>query len=285
MELLSIALISAAVGGVAGKFVDKAWNLGEKWISTYFKDHLPTAKAKAQQNSLDFLNELAKRVKNLEEQGEQHKDIIEDSLNQPDFSILLQKAMISSAQTDNKQKHELLARLVSDRLSEGSETLFTLTSQLACEAISRLNIKQMKILGILASIYFIRPSPFPSSEVVLHDAVMSSWWSQWLEDKLRTYQDVTPLTMDYLHLESLSCLKYDAIIGRRLENTLSFPEDSGLKFDYKMFSETDVGKNITELWKSSLQHAFPTTTGILIGIYVSDLLHKTTTSLDGWGES
>jgi len=30
-------IIGAAIGGAAGKFVEKAWNLGEKWISSYFK--------------------------------------------------------------------------------------------------------------------------------------------------------------------------------------------------------------------------------------------------------
>lgn len=277
--------IGAAIGGAAGKFAEKALSLSAKWLAERFKGHLRKAQEKAQQNTLDFIEQLAQRVKTLEEQGEQYKKIINESLSQPDFSILLQKAVISSAQTDDKQKHELLARLVADRLTKESESLFSLTSHLACDVISRLTIKQMKILGILAVVFFIRPSPFPSTQVVKHDKVMSMWWSQWLEDMLKIYQDVAPSTMDFLHLESLSCMKYDEIVGRGLENILSFPKDSGLKFDYKMFSETDVGKNITKTWESSLQHAFPTTTGILIGIYVSDLLHKTTTSLDGWGES
>ena len=118
MEPLSIAIISGAVGGVAGKFVGKVWDSGQKWLSRYFQDHAPKAREEAEQNSLDFLNKLAERVKTLEEQGNQYKKTIEDSLNHPDFSVLLQKAMISSAQTEDKQKHEFLARLVSDRLSQ-----------------------------------------------------------------------------------------------------------------------------------------------------------------------
>ena len=278
-------VLGALIGGAAGKFAGKAVELGCNWLAERFKGHLEKAKEKAQENALDFLAQLAQRVKTLEEQGEQYKEIINESLNQPDFSALLQKAVMSSAQTEDKQKHEILARLVADRLTKGSESLVSLTSHLACDAISHLTIKQMKILGILAVVFFIRPSPFPSSQVVKHDKVMSIWWLQWLEDMLKVYQDVAPYTMDFLHLESLSCIKYDSIVGRGLEGILSFPKESGLKFDYKMFSEKDVGKNISKLWKLSLQHAFPTTTGILIGTYVSDLLQKTTTSLDGWGES
>ncbi len=285
MEPLSIAIISGAVGGAAGAFSKEVWGLGKNWIDTYFKNHAPKAIEKAEQNSLDFLAQLAQRVKILEEQGGKQRKSIEDSLNQPDFSALLQKAMISSAQTEDKQKHELLARLVADRLTKQSDSLFSLTSQVACEAVSGLNIKQMKILGTLATIFFVRPSPFPSSDVVHHNGVMSLWWSQWLEGRLKVYQDVTPITMDFLHLESLSCVKYDTIASRQLERILKFPEESGLKFDYKVFSKTDTGRAMIKIWKSGLEHALPTTTGILIGIYVSDMLLNTTTSFDGWGES
>lgn len=39
MDPVSITVTSAAIGGVAGKFVEKAWNFGEKWITEYFKNH------------------------------------------------------------------------------------------------------------------------------------------------------------------------------------------------------------------------------------------------------
>ena len=275
--------IGAAIGGAAGKFVDKAWNLGEKWISSYLKDHEPKAIEKAKQNSLEFLSYLAQRVKNLEEQGQKQKKTIEDCLNQPDFSILLQKAMISSAQTDDKQKYELLARLVSDRLSQGSESLFTLTSQLACDAISRLSINQMKILGVLATVFYIRPTPFPPTNKSQQE--IGDSWSEWLEEKLSFCQDINPNIMDFLHLASLSCIKWEPYLERELEELINFPKDSGMIFIHIEFSQTEVGKKIFQLWKLGLGGAFPTTVGILIGIYVSDMLLNTTTSLDGWGKS
>jgi len=275
--------IGAAIGGIAGKFVEKAWNQGEKWITNYFKDHAPKAIEKAQQNSLEFLSELAKRVKNFEEQGEQQKKIIEESLNHPDFSALLQKAMMSSAQTEDKQKHELLARLVADRLSQSPESLFTLTSQLACDAISRLNINQMKVLGVLAIIFFIRPTPFSPNDIPQQE--IGDSWSKWLEGKLSICQDINTNVMDFLHLESLSCIKWEPYLERELEELINFPKDSGTIFIHLAFSQTEVGKKIFQLWKSGLGGAFPTTVGILIGIYVSDMLLNTTTSLDGWGKS
>ena len=277
--------IGAAIGGAAGKFVDKAWNLGEKWISSYFKDHAPKAIEKAQQNSLEFLSELAKRVKNLEEEGTQQKKVIENSLNQPDFSILLQKAMISSAQTDNKQEHELLARLVADRLTKESDSLFSLTSQLACDALSRMNIKQMKILGCLATVYFIRPKPFPPTNIPSQD--IGEWWVKWLTGRLIIYQDITPVKMDYLHLESLSCIKWNESLTYSLEDEINFPTDSGMIFNQLAFTRSEVGKKILQLWEGELGlgGAYPTTVGILIGIYVSDMLLGITTPLEEWGES
>ena len=76
-----------------------------------------------QQNSLGFLSELAKKVKDLEEKGEQQRKIIDESLNQPDFAALLQKAMVHSALTEDKQKQELLAQLVANRLSGETESM------------------------------------------------------------------------------------------------------------------------------------------------------------------
>ncbi len=282
VDPVSIAVI-AAIGGVAGKFVDKVWYQGEKWITNYYKDHAPKAMENAQQNSLQFLSELAKRVKNLEEQGEPQKKVIEESLSNPDFSALLQKAMMSSAQTEDKRKHDILARLVADRLLQGSESLFSLTCQLASDAISKLNINQMKILGVLATIFFIRPTPFPPTN--MSQQKIDDSWSEWLGEKLSFGQDIKLNAMDFLHLESLSCIKWEPYLERELEELINFPKDSGIKFVHASFSQTEVGKTIVKLWESGLGGAFPTTVGILIGIYVSDMLLNTTTSLDGWGES
>lgn len=281
-EVPIIAVISGAVGGVAGKFVEKAWESGAKWLSHYFKDHAPQAQQNAEKNALDFLAILATRVKKLEEQSEANKKIVEDCLNQPDFSVLLQKAIISSAQTHDKEKHEILARLVADRLSQNSESLLALCGKLACDAVSMSNARQLRILGILTMVYCLRPTPFPPAE--LSKEMFNSWFANWLTKQLRVYQDLNPIELDFLHLESLSCVKWDFIINRDLGQVLPPAKESGLSFDYKAFSATEVGKKIDELWKGLLQHAVPTTVGQVIGTYVSDILTGTTTSFKGWGE-
>ena len=280
MEPLSIVAITAAVGGIAGKFAEKAWGLGEKWLSEHLRDHAPKAQEKAQQNALDFLSELAQRVKKLEQQTERYGRTIEDSLGDPGFSVLLQKAIISSAETSDKQKHELLARLVSDRLTKQSESPFALSSKLACDALSALNVRQLKILGVLANLFFMRPKDFPQPNVPKE--ILNIMFQDWLTKRLQVYGDLTFTHFDLLHLESFSCVKWDPIVSRDLQKLFAYPKESGFSFDYEAFSATDVGKRIIQLWKTGLEHAIPTTVGQLIGIYVSDILTSTTTSLEGW---
>ena len=80
MEPLSLIAISAAVGGATGKFVEKAWDSGEKWISTFYKDHQELAQNKATENTKDFLQELAQRIKFLEESMQVSKENIDLAL-------------------------------------------------------------------------------------------------------------------------------------------------------------------------------------------------------------
>ena len=276
--------IGAAIGGAAGAFTKEVWDLGKNWIHNYFKDHKPKAIAKAEQNSLDFLAQLAQRVKTLEEQGDQQKKVIEDSLNQPDFSILLQKAILSSAQTDDKGKHEILARLVADRLTQDTESLLVLCSKQATDVVPMLTNRQMKILGFLTTIFFIRPHAFPPLSIIDNDTEFNMWYQQWLTRILIIYQDLVVDNMDYLHLESLSCIKWDPIVSRDLEKILNSKKDTKFKFDVNAFLKTPVGSKINELWNAGLKSALPTTVGQLIGVYTSDHLLGTVTSLNGFSD-
>ncbi len=279
----SSIIISAAIGGAAGKFVEKAWNQGEKWITNYFKDHEPKAIEKAQQNAFGFLSELAKRVKSLEEQGESQKKIIEESLNQPDFSALLQKAMLSSAQTEDNQKHELLAKLVANRLTVETESMFALASRQACDTVSMLTINQMRILGLLILHGRLQPSPFPP--VNMSQEEFNKWYVEYLMDSMQVYQHLTISILDMVHLEALSCISTSGIHTKNnLRHMLYVKKESGVTFDLKLFTSTELGKKMEELWEGHLNGVSPTSIGELIGIYVSDMLRNTTTPLEGWGE-
>ncbi len=281
MDPLSIAIISGTVGGVAGVFSKEVWDLGRNWIHSFYKDHKPKAIAKAEQNSLDFLVQLAQRVKTLEEQGEQQEKVIEDSLNHPEFSALIQKAIIASAQTEDNQKHQILANLVADRLTKESESLFALSSQLACDAIAKLNLRQLKILGLLSTLWFIRPTGYPLP--TLEKEQFTKFYMDFLTPILNKYKGLTFHKWDLLHLESLSCAKWDPLVSRDLKKVLT-PSERSEDLDFTIFAETEVGKEIKRMWESDLQQCTPTTLGHLIGTYVTSNLVNVDISLEGWGE-
>lgn len=287
MEPLTIATIAGAAGGVAGKLIEKSWDVGIKWLDTYFKDHHPKAQKSAQQNALDFLSELASRVRSIEQTVKNipdAKEQIEDALSDPDFSALLHDAMISSARTESTEKHKLLARVVSERLLAGHESLIALAGNLACDAIPHLSPKHLRCLGIMALVYGTRPHPFPPPPDIppetFHDR-----WTKWLSDMLPPVMPIGTMTeTDYAHLVSVSCITYDYLGSRNLRKVLSPPESvegSGFNWNVdKFLTDTGIGKELSELWKGGMEHAVPTTAGRLIGIYVHDLLTGTKTNIE-----
>ncbi len=115
MEPISIVLAGAIMGGVASKFTERAWDSGERWLACYFQDHGDKAKEKAENNSRNFLAELDKRIKTIEENNQIPQEQIEVAQDYPDFSALLKKALLNSAETESKEKHVLLAHVVAEK--------------------------------------------------------------------------------------------------------------------------------------------------------------------------
>ncbi|MBA7653519.1 hypothetical protein ES703_61369 [subsurface metagenome] len=284
MEPFTIAAIAGAAGGVTGKLIEKSWDVGVKWLDTYFKDHHPKAREAAQHNTLDFLSELASRVRGIEETVKNIPDAkkqIEDALSDPDFSALLHDAMIASARTESPEKHKLLARIVSERLLARQESLVALAGNLACDAVPHLSPKHLYCLGIMNLVYHIRPYPFPPK---IPPKIFNDWWTNWLSNMLSPMMTIGKMTpIDYAHLVSVSCITYDYLGSRNLKGVLSPPESSeGSEFEWdadKFFADTKIGKELSELWKAGMEHAVPTSAGQLIGIYVRDLLTGTTTNI------
>jgi len=281
MDPVSIAAISAAVGGSAGKLVEKAWGVGEKWLDSYFKDHQPAAQEAARENALDFLNELAGRVHQLEEAARNDQQVtahIESALADPDFSALLKESLIGSSRTQDHDKHRLLARIVSERLRSEPEQMVALCSSLACHAVQHLTPKQIEFLGIATFALLIRPNPFPPP-LPPHD--FGRWYEQWLTAHISPYLPLSPVSnVDLAHLESASCIRWESFISRDLKKSLSPPEDSGYDWAFDDFVEnTDAGKGLLELWEKQIKRTTLTTAGQLIGIYVHDDKTGTTTAI------
>ena len=192
--------------------------------------------------------------------------------------------MMYSALTEDKQKHELLAKLVANRLTRETEDMFALASSQACDAVSMLTINQMKILGLLILEDHLQPSPFPPANMSQEE--FNKWYVEYLMDNMQVYRDLAILRLDMVHLAALSCISISGISVRdHLRHMLFLKKESGMTFDINLFTSTELGKKMEELWESHLNGVSPTSIGELIGIYVSDMLHNTTTSLESWGES
>lgn len=276
MEPLSMIALGAAVGGAAGKFVEKAWDSGEKWLSSFFKDHGDNVKLEATNNSIDFLNELAERVKKIEESSIIPKSQIETAQDHPDFSALLQKALLTSAQTSIKEKHILLARLVSERLKSKPETTLSLASKMACDAISYASITQIKLLGLLVNIYSIRPIEFPPKEITTQ--TYQNYIENYLLNQVKYYLDLKFTVLDIKHLESLSCLKTLSIISRDIHKLFS---KDNFSFNIDAINNVQLKNYLKEIWKH-IEKIDLTTVGEIIGVYTSDIFTNKTTIFEGW---
>ena len=259
---VSLIVLAAGVGSVAGKFTECAWDLGKKWLAERFKGHTEKAAAQARENAGQFLIELANRLKQLEDSKTVPEETIKSAQDDPDFSILLQKAMLNSAQTSNKEKHQLLARLVADRLNGTAESRLSVMAKLACDAIPNLTTRQLHLLGLLANIYeFDFTTPLPATQ-----------FHQELVARFRPYVGLEFDFHDLSHLEAVSCVRNSSPAGRDFEATLRGRNKNG-EFDLERFRSEPTGKSILEMWNRwQLWGVTPMTTGMLVGIYVSDSL-------------
>jgi len=288
MDPLSTFAAGAAIGGVAGKLMEKVCDYGLNWLRDRFEEHSPEVQRKVQQNTQEFVNELANKIKAIEEKisETENRTKIEIAFEDPAFWLLIKEALLSSAQTESREKHKILARIISERLHSEPESLLALTSNLACKAVASLTPKQLKILALIELIHSIRPAlpkvPSPRRE---------QWYIKWLREELSFLLPMGEIaSLDLLHLESLSCVSISAvsyslefILCPEVRDRTSRPYGE-FSDAFKTFAEADpLGKEIKQLWdRQHLASVKPTTLGKLIGICVHDELTNTVTSLEGW---
>lgn len=271
-EPLSLIALGAAIGGGAGKFVERAWDSGEKWLSSYFSNHQEKARQKGQENSLSFLTDLARRLERLEAEKRLSSEKIATAQEHPDFSVVLQKALLSSAQTESKDKHQLLSRLVAERIASAPESLMALASKMACDAISYTTINQLNIMGLATNIMYISPNGKLDEQQYFH----------WLQTRIGPFLGTKATVLDYTHLEALSCLKYESFLTRDLKQTLT--NNAGqINFNFDAFKVSPLGLFLTDIWeKQGLKSVQLTSVGQIIGVMVSDQTTGTTTNMTGW---
>jgi len=268
---LSLIALGAAVGGAAGKFTEKAWDAGERWLKQFFRDHAPAANEAAQVNSARFLLELAQRIKILEDSQRVSGDTIDSAQDNPQFSVILQRAILGASQTENSEKHRLLAQLVAERLAVPPESTFALAVKLACDAVAVLNSAQLRLLALAVALHEIRPrAPMPADDYRQWlDGLLAPVLSPYLHDHAE-YKEI-----DVLHLSALGCVTYDRTSERALEWVLSIKNGlfkGGFAFDYPSFKESDLGWYLDHIWVEGFAGVSLTSIGSVIGGLVFDEL-------------
>jgi hypothetical protein len=282
VEPISTVIISAAAGGAAGKLSEKAWHAGEKWLNTYFKDHQPKAIEKAKDNSKDFLSRLAAKVARLEEQQQFDRSMIDRAMEDPSFAAVLQKALIGSAQTNSTEKHQLLAQLLTGKLSASSEKFASVVAPLACDAVVNATLNQLKILAIQTVLTIIHPhfAVGPNTE----DEFLQRC-DKWLSNRLKPLLDTKVRYLDLLHLESLSCAKHMNIGGIDLDKILEQWSWEAMTLTREKIFSFSTGKWVKHFWEDrGLNKVVLTSTGQLLGVNMLEVLGVGSVDLTGWGE-
>ena len=281
-EPISAILLAGAAGGGAGKLIEKAWDSGEKWLTTFLVNHQLESQQAARENAEAFLNDLAARLDKLEQKNPYSKEFFSDAFKQPSFSVLLQKAIINSAQTKSAQKHTLLSKLVAEKLQSKEESTLSLASQMACDAIAFANFNQLQLLGLQCALVVRHP------RFNLPDGTEREQFLATCEYHFRTiikpFVENTFNIYDILHLEALSCLKHTNSAQMDLNASLRNWGPSPCPFTKDDLFRFPLGLSVKELWEErGLQHIVLTTVGMLVGSYVIDTTTQTDMDMSGFG--
>lgn len=281
MELITNMVISNAISGAAGGFIAQLTTNGMMWLRELLTAQSPEMQAMARKNMENFVIRLAQRVERLEQEIPADKtEIFENALNHPGSALLIKKAIIDSATTDNDEKHEILAELIAQRLSANADDVIALAGAAACSVIHCLSSRQIKLLAILTTIKDIRPlHKYNIVEPAVAKQFISTWWSNNIDPLLRDDVALSATALDYEHLAAMGCIRI-SIGSTKLVDIVSLgviePEH---KFPESEFKDQVWYKSLTNQW-NGLGHSTATSVGRLIGILYRDTKLKTNTQID-----
>ncbi len=270
--------LNSIIGGLVGGCIEPLASHGISWVSDRYKGHPKDAIRNAQNNAINFFGHV-----NICLQGQQRIDDIEektrDALSDPDYTILFQEAVLGAARTNSEQKHKILARLVTDRLSAEPDSLHNLSAHMACNAIPQLSNTHLRLLGLL---YFIHSSPAPSFIMSMPYDERIDIGTKWFLNEIIPLIPTGEVTeFDFAHLAAVSTIAYVPPVGNPGYWKLPFVvrrkicytnELSAIYVDHRI-EQDKTGKALLNIWgKSNMKKASLTPAGSLIGMYVVDAI-------------
>lgn len=267
---VSLIALGAAVGGSAGKVTERAWDSAETWLRERFGSHSVSAQQRARLNAADFVKRLADSLALLEHSHEVDRERIEKTSTHPQFTALLQRTVINSAQTDESSKHTLLAKLISARLLSDCETTLSLASSMASDAISLSTARQLRLIALSSFVFEVRPR-------VIRD---EQHYREWLTLSLEPFCGLEFEDIDARHLVAISCATYDPQSERDLALWLKFKWGPGhltLELD-----DLPVIDELQSMWDSGLAGLLLTSVGSLVGALAFDQITGGYSGLPQW---
>jgi len=208
---ITLIAFGAAVGGTAGKFAEKAWDNAERWLKERFGSHAAESQAQARLNAADFVRELAAKLPTLEAERGIGSLGLDKAIGHPQFSSLLQRTLLNSAESDDSAKHDLLASLVAARLLVESDITLALASSLGSDAIAHSTSRQIRLTALCSFADEVRPRVMRTIEE----------YRVWLQACLSPFEDFEFREIDARHLMAIACASYDPTSGRSLQAWLA----------------------------------------------------------------
>lgn len=278
-------ILDSIISGFAGGCIEPFVSHAICWVSDRYRGHPKDTIRTAQNNAISFLGQV-----NICIQGQQQIEGIEDktknALSDPDFTILFQEAVLGAARINSEQKHKILARLVTDRLSVEPDSLLNLSAHMACNAVPQLSNTHLRLLGLL---YIIHNGPAPSYIMSLPYNERIKIGTEWFLGEIAHLIPTAEVTdFDFAHLAAVSCITYVPPNGLNSLWQLSFlvkkklctkGELCGLPKPERIpqIEQNQNGKDLLNLWvknigQSNMQKASLTPAGSLIGLYVTDAI-------------
>lgn len=275
-------LVIADVGThAAKKFIDTAIDLGGELIRKRFIDQQPKALQTAQENLGNYLNELAFRVKEIEDQlAEENKstDQIEIALQNPDIALDFRETAIMAARTNNDVKHRLFAQLLANKLISDPENIYALSTSSAIEAIGKINLKHMRVLAVMVLFDHIQPKDIEDANP---NEVLANWLST-IFGYINPGDTVTRI--DFNHLMTNLCLVPKVGLVSEYPELVLVRRYQRFETEYvtKFLVEHPTGTAFKKLWDTGIVSSLLTTTGKIIGRSTFELLVKEKVEVVDW---
>lgn len=275
MDPVLASVVAGVASSLATEVAKTGWQSGIGWISRYLGDHGAEVQRRAQENTVAFLCDLAKRIDEIEQQQSRvdggGPDDLHWRLQEPDFAATLESSVRSAARTNNPDKHALLADLVSTRLTTSADSVNALAASAAVEVIPRLASKHLDALGVLTLVDRIYPEDADKSEF----SGLSAWdYLSWYERHLSKHHLENPVGYwDWVHLQSLGCTVLNFNAHRDLEGVLRSRRDYAQWDDAFRWlaSESVTGRLLVRWWDAHLHRVQLTPMGFHIGVSVHQL--------------